>query len=230
MRAHSFTLLLFVILVCIGCKSDPSVSKEQASSVNTESSKDLKDMTAQELKEHFKDDPQVLEKIRQRQNSGGDLSDFYQSKNESGIPNPCSFVDAKFLASNLKASEGHVTEKQGKMSAGIAKTSRSCFWQWNNGGLVIQISTNPMPDDLPNYISKFLTTKKSFGDNNLDGEHKSKFIDFEGPGTMNIKHQESGRYYVSKGDDYLIMLMFQGKKKNYDRLVSKISSNILKSL
>lgn len=252
MKVQNLALLLMLIVVSFGCKNESSVAKDTSSTVqktevqnNTKnqdqfppagggmvskvSAKDIDNMSVDELKEHFKNDPSMLKKIEEREKAGETIGKDV-GKKENGISDPCAFVDSKFLASKLGASEGHVKEKRGKLSPGADKTSRSCFWKWNNGGLMIQISTNPMPDELPNYISKSLNAKKAQGDSNLDSESKSKFVDFKGPGTMNIKHQESGRYYVSKGDDYMIMIMFQGKKKNYDKLVSQISSKILNSL
>lgn len=209
----------------ITTKSDLSQSKNMNGDLST---KKLNDMTTEELKEHFKDDPMMLKKIKERENEVDQEVGDYQHPN--GIPDPCSFVDAKYLVKKLGASEGHVKKSVGKLSPGAEKTSRSCFWKWNGGGMLVQISTNPMPEEVPNYISKSLNTKRSFGDSNLGSNASSKFVDFKGPGTYNIKHEATSRYYVSKGDDYMIFVMFNGGNKNYDKVVREITTNIFKEL
>lgn len=240
MHSNIIAVLLLVVFTFLSCKSDPSVSTEKSSNTSNKmeveksnvvetkkaNTKMAKSIDFDKMKAQYKDDPAMLKKIEEKERLNKEESNVVKKVN--GIPDPCSFVDAKYLAKKLSASEGHVTQKAGKLVPGAEKHSRSCFWKWNNGGLMIQISTNPMPEEVPNYISKVLNSKKSFGDSNPDSESNSKFVNFSGPGTINIKHQDSGRYYVSKGDDFLIMVMFNGKKKNYDKVVNEIASKIMK--
>lgn len=243
MNVRILTLSFLVFTVLFGCKNEPkTITQEQEiETVSNIESPKIKSESSQIKSESAKIDSETSKKykaIEERKkkywenNKSSEVSkvETRTNKSDNGIPDPCTFVDAKYLAKKLGASEGHVTKKHGKLVPGAEKHSSSCFWKWNNGGLMIQISTNPMPEEVPNYISKVLTSKKSFGDSNPDNESNSKFINFSGPGTINIKHQESGRYYVSKGDDYMIMIMFQGKKKNYDKIVNELASKIFKTL
>lgn len=238
-RIFFFLLLSFAL---VSCKNDSALTKESTTTAKSavesnkaipangldgmKGGKKLNDMTTEELKEHFKDDPLMLKKLEEREKAG----ELNLGNEANGIPDPCSFVDAKYLARKLGASEGHIKQSQGKVSPSVANTSRSCFWRWNGAGMMIQISTNPMPEQVPNYISKSLNTKRSFGDSSLGGENSSKFVDFNGPGTINIKHEATSRYYVSKGDEYMIFIMFNGATKNYDKVVKEVTSDIIKKL
>jgi hypothetical protein len=91
--------------------------------------------------------------------------------------------------------------------------SRSCFFKWDdasepNAGVFLQVQTNPVYNDYPQYISGYVTAKLNEGEMMLGEEQPTKFARFSAGNANGAWSYKLGRFYWSYGNDYLFMLAF----------------------
>lgn len=217
---------LFIVsissLLLFSCKNDP---KEMVSS----------DDKSIEGSSYSKDSMQVAQKLRM---SGEEVTPekIKEILSDTGVaakdqlPIACDLLKAKLVADEFDVREANIIVSDGKRRNEGNQNSRSCFWRWTGGGILIQVSQNPLPDEIPNWTEKYMSAKKMQGERNIeDGKPvKYKFENFNGPGTDNLYSHELGRYYSVYKDKYVVSLVFNGNMDPKKQL--KISQKLLKSV
>lgn len=130
---------------------------------------------------------------------------------KGGIPSVCPLLSPSDIASAFGIDESTVKESDGNRQPKPNSNSKSCFWRWNDSGIVVQISDNPLPEEVNDWGTRYINTKKSTGEKMMSSpEERYLFTDFKGPGKYNIYNPDLGKFYATKGEDLIISLIFNG--------------------
>lgn len=131
-------------------------------------------------------------------------------KNAPALPNACSLLSEAFIAKVVNVDAAYISVKDG---SGKSPTQRSCFFRWEhegtpNSGVLVQVQTNPVPEDFPEWAKYYVAAKKTDGDKAPDGSATFVYKDFPGVGEDGAYSFGLGRYYWRTADDYLCMVAF----------------------
>jgi hypothetical protein len=127
------------------------------------------------------------------------------------IPDPCTLLSEAWIKSNLNVKDSSVTAKDG--SAEKSNIARSCFFSWAdpampNAAFMIQIFTNPAPEDLDNYPELFIQGKLS-GSEMVQGQDEPvSYKKYDLHGDEGCYNDEVGYYYWRVKNDYVFWLAF----------------------
>jgi len=147
--------------------------------------------------------------------------------------NPCRAITTREIAELFDIPQESITMSNGNKGKVKEDKSTSCFWRWGNEGIVVQISSNPLPDEVSDWATRYMNTKKSNGEKTL-GDSNASFIfkDFDGPGSHNIYNREMARFYSSNGEDMIIALIYNGnmEAKKQLRSAQEILAKIFEEL
>lgn len=95
-----------------------------------------------------------------------------------------------------------------------SENSTSCFYRWNDenygmSGAVIQISRNPYPEEIPDYINTYMNNKRWEGENSYDDPNTVfKYSDMEGFDFPVIYNRETYKYYFGVKNTFLCSVVF----------------------
>jgi len=95
-----------------------------------------------------------------------------------------------------------------------SETSTSCFYKWDDpkydvSGVMIQVNKNPLPDEIPDYVNKYMNNKRWEGENNgEDIDEIFKYSDLEGLDFPAIYNRETYKYYFGIKNTYLCSVAF----------------------
>lgn len=224
MKTRNLVLLIICsIVLAVSCKNDPK--ETEVVSENSEMTSQKGVATSNPNRE--KDSLQIVAKYK----SGGkeidpveitkilDASEVKARQNlstASGIPNVCIRLTPADIADAFGIDKSIIKESNGNRSQGEISNSKSCFWRWGTEGIVIQISNNPLPDEVDDWGKRYVNTKKSTGEQMMSSTERFVFTDYDGPGKYNVYNADLGKYYSTKGEELIISLIFNGnmnKKK-----------------
>lgn len=88
----------------------------------------------------------------------------------------------------------------------------SCFFKWEDpavlsAGILLQLMKNPMGDEYPDYIQRFIDSKRLTGEQTIEGD-KELFQTFEGFGDDGAYSYEAGKYYWQMDNTVLMGIAF----------------------
>lgn len=243
-----FTVSVILIIALFSCKSDPketsntvapvaemAVKPELFKYTPTERAKDSLKMVekmgavrgevdAEEITAMLDQNEQKAIRKNQAKTEGKSAK---TNGGEKRLPPVCSMLSQADIAKLFGVAEETVKESSGNKGTIESDKSTSCFWRWANSGILIQVSSNPMGDEVTDWCTRYINAKKSSGEKVVDASAKrSLFVDFNGPGDANIYNATQGRYYVAKGEEYILSLIFNGNMDNKRQM--KIAKEILK--
>jgi hypothetical protein len=138
-------------------------------------------------------------------------SDLPTNPENLTVPNSCSFLTVEWIKANLNLQDKDVTIKDA--TDPTKKDYTSCFFKWVNSdlepdaGILIQIMVNPVYDEFPMWVTKFISAKLTDGESTVDGQAPVKFKKFEA-GLEGAYSFESKRFYWRNDDKFLFMLAF----------------------
>lgn len=139
------------------------------------------------------------------------------------IPNSCQLLSEAKIKEIFAITEGSVNIREAKDPGNTGASS--CFFKWteahvDNAGMFIQISTNPVYDEFPEYISTYIATKLKDGEMTMGSNTPTKFKAFDAGGRPGAYSYNDARYFWSIGNDYLIMLAFNLPTYDEARILS----------
>lgn len=155
------------------------------------------------------------------------------------IPSSCSLISAEEVKSIFNAKED-VTLKDATDPRD--KFSRACFFRWDdpdtpNAGIMIQLQTNSVYEDYPEYIGNYIANKIENGEMVMGNTQPMKFKKFDAKGRPGAYSFDQGRFYWALDNNYLVSLYFnvstldeKGMIKAAEKIVSKVNSNFAKAV
>jgi membrane-bound lytic murein transglycosylase len=126
------------------------------------------------------------------------------------LPSACSLLTEAFIGKVIGVDSDYISVKDG---SGKSLTQRSCFFRWDhdgeaNSGVLVQIQTNPLPDEFPDWASYYIAAKKNHGDKSADGSSTYRYKDFTTVGVSGAASYDLGRYYWRDAQDRVFMVAF----------------------
>lgn len=127
------------------------------------------------------------------------------------VPSSCSLITIDWLKANLSLQDKDITIKDA--SDPTKKDYTSCFFRWENSptepdaGILVQVMINPVYDEFPEWVTKFISAKINEGENVMGGEAPIKYKPFKA-GIEGAYSYDMKRFYWRNDDKYLYMLAF----------------------
>lgn len=139
------------------------------------------------------------------------------------LPSACNLVNASFISQvmgNVEFSDIITKDGSGKK----AVDARSCFFKWDdqgnpNGGVLLQIQRNPLPDEFPDWASYYISSKRNQGDQMPDGSGSYRYKDFPGMGIAGGYNYDLGRYVWRTETDNVFMVAFNLQSSEAEQLI-----------
>ncbi len=138
------------------------------------------------------------------------------------LPNPVSLLDKSSLAKALNVNESVLAYKNAKSAA--EQKIKSIFYTLKDGeevmnGVLFQISTNPVYIEAPDFISFTLDNKMTQGET-ISATNSKILYKEEHAGKVRFVYSfELGQVYWNIGNNYLMMLGFNGPVTSEDQLI-----------
>jgi len=227
--------LVLTFTLAISCKSDPAMSKKSTSTVSTEATGNSFSKDSMEIANKMKargekvDGDQISKKLRQRDTPAAKVP-----TDGNTIPSVCELLKPKLVADQFDVREADVLVTNGKRREIGNNSNKSCFWRWTGGGILVQISKNPLPGEIPNWTGEYMNAKRNSGERNIEGGKTSKysFTDFNGPGTENLSNHDLGRYYSVYKDKFIVALIFNYNmpEKEQKKVAKELLASVFENL
>lgn len=225
-----YLLILVLMGFMVACKSDKKdelTAVTDSTSLTTKPKKELTDKERVYVKAKRKRDSlKIMKKLQAR---GGEVKPEEVTKildskpvkktvrsKVEGIPNACDFLQEEDVAEIFKMDVSLIDKIDGTRRKTTNTYSRSCFWKWEDGGILIEVKVNPIPEDINDWCSRYVASKRQNGEMSPNGVFKYK--EFDGPGTESVYNHDLGRYVVRKGEEYVVCLYFNGNMKEQKQL------------
>jgi len=132
-------------------------------------------------------------------------------KFDDRLPAPCELLSASSIASLVSTDEQAIEIKEASNAQNLF--SRACFFKWDDpsmsdAGVMIQIMTNPVEDEAPEYLELFIASKKTAGETTMGSDEKVLYSDFPGYGDDGAYSFQMHKYLWRIGYDYSFLLAF----------------------
>ncbi|HRD06753.1 MAG: hypothetical protein U0V54_01195 [Saprospiraceae bacterium] len=149
------------------------------------------------------------------------------------IPDPCTLIPVSFLNSTFGLRSAPEI-KNGTMKPRPAE--KSCFFKFEdpkkpNGGIMLQIMTNPFPSEIPDYPDMVIKGKIADGEQVPYENKVLKFGPWNELGDGGCYSYEAGKYHWKIKDQYVFLLAFNTyhDEAAQKQLAAKIGREIMKN-
>ncbi len=155
------------------------------------------------------------------------------------MPSTCSLISAADVKSIFNAkSDVNVKDASDEKE----KNSRACFFRWDdpatpNAGIMIQLQTNSVFEDYPEYIANYIPNKISNGEMTMESDTPIKYSKFDANGRNGAYSFQQGRFYWAMDNNYIIALYFnvstlneKSMVKAAEKIIAKVNSNFVKAV
>jgi len=168
-----------------------------------------------------------------RANNGkGNISNF----NSEGIPDACDLLSVETISKYVNVPAAQIFLNDG--SSAQNPKSRACFFKWDgssikNAGVMVLVQTNPIADEVPDYLTHFVTSKKTEGEKDFSGGTMHKYLDWPGIGDDGAYSTELGKYIWRIGNDWAFMVAFnttieaKDQKKAAEVFANEVMANMV---
>ena len=138
------------------------------------------------------------------------------------LPNMCDLIPISFVAETLGLDESLVTNRN-IIPGGAIPNHKTCFFKWNdpnfpNTGIMIQAMRNPLSDEMPEYITAYMTAKRESGENALGEEFVHRFKDLDGIANEGLYNADIGKYFWRFSDLVIFQLAFNTLHEQEEQL------------
>jgi len=144
----------------------------------------------------------------------GEMQQEFQKGMQSArftLPEPCGLLSDGFIANVIGVEKDAITLKDGSNPA--TPYARSCFFRWDhrgtpNSGVLIQVQSNPVPNEFPDWAPYYLQAKRNQGEKSPDGSLVFKYKDFDKMGVDGAYSYDLHRYLWRDAKNYVYMVAF----------------------
>jgi len=121
------------------------------------------------------------------------------------LPDACQLLSPSTVAKAFDVEEIYIDPIDGNPGG---TDVRSCFYKWDDRGIMLQIQTNPMPDELPDWAAYAVANKRTTGENIMGESEPRLFKNFPGVGNDGSYNYDIGKYYWRIEHDLVLLLAF----------------------
>ena len=129
------------------------------------------------------------------------------------LPFACDLVNEAQMKEILGKAEFEFEILDGNRTA-QNENSTSCFYKWfdniyDDSGVLIQLQRNPLPDEIPDYVTAMFKVKMWDGENTYQGGNETHtYTVFEGLSVPALYNTDLKQYYFGLGTQVLGMVAF----------------------
>ena len=128
----------------------------------------------------------------------------------AGVPDACSLVSVEEIAKIFGISASDIKQKDASHTK--SPFTRSCFFRWDgaspNTGILIQVQANPVQEEYAEWVSLFISSKRTTGEKTMGDNETFKYEKMEGLGDDGSYSHRLGKYFWRDGDKYAFMIAF----------------------
>ncbi|HPQ21879.1 MAG TPA: hypothetical protein PK147_08510 [Saprospiraceae bacterium] len=151
------------------------------------------------------------------------------------VPDACSLLNTSWLAGVLGVNESQIQVKDGSDSH--MPNAKACFFKYDdedlgNAGILLQVMTNPVHDEFPEWVSQFVNAKITDGEQDYTTTNELyKYKPWKALGDGGAYSSELSKYHWRLGNNYLFLLAFNLDKSEDDKLAmaQKIGNKVLEN-
>lgn len=197
-----YRALFLVLLLSLGCKSDPATPAVE-NIINTPPSP--------------LEEPPVT-----------DLA----TNNKIKVPNATTLIPEAVIGKIIKQDPGMIEVLQGNPLSEKNYQSAFIKWpaDFVNAGILIQVSRNPVYDEYRDWAISYIDSKISSGETIQGAGEPVKFNKYTEHGDSGAYNYEAGKYYWRIDRDYVITVAFNmdwDEKEQY-RIATELGTEIMK--
>ena len=214
-----YLLLLLAVLMIISCNPDKAAVKESDSKMPIET----------ELKP---------EQIELSTETGQQTAKTAKKTNYNieGIPDACDLLSAETISRYVRQPVESIFLADG--SSPKNPKARACFFKWDgsaiaNAGVMVQLQRNPVQEDVPEYFTYLISSKKTDGEKDPAGGGTIKYKDWPGFGDDGAYSYVAGKYVWRVGNDWSFMIAFntvlteKAQKVAAETFANEVMSNMV---
>ncbi len=126
------------------------------------------------------------------------------------VPSSCALITEAQVEEILKTKSG-VSLKEANNPQD--NKTKACFFKWEddatpNVGILIQLMTNPVYEEYPEYVQNFISNKLSHGEMEMGSNQPVAYHEFNAGGKRGAYSFQQARFYWAYNNNYLFMLAF----------------------
>lgn len=126
------------------------------------------------------------------------------------IPHAKDLLDPAELQQIL-STPSEVTAKESTSPSDSGATS--CFFRWEdqdipNAAILLKVSTNPVYEEYPEYVSQFISKKIRDGETTLGKDEPDKYVEFNADGIRGAYSYSQAYFYWTVDNNYIFWLAF----------------------
>lgn len=142
---------------------------------------------------------------------GLNVQEIIDNRGGTIVANVCTLVSMDELAEILELEPNQI-DITDSTPDGVNPPNSSCFFKWEdfdmaNTGILLQCLRNPLEDEFPDYIIKFIESKKTSGEQGMDA-NPIVFEDFAGIGDDGAYSDAGAKCFWRLGDQVVFSIVF----------------------
>lgn len=131
--------------------------------------------------------------------------------NKEGIPDACDLLSTKTISRYVRQPAESIFMADG--SSPQNQKARACFFKWDgsalaNAGVMVQLQRNPVEEDVPEYFTYLISSKKTDGEKDPASDTVIKYKDWPGFGDDGAYSTVAGKYVWRVNNDWAFMIAF----------------------
>ena len=204
-----YLIVCLMFAVVVSCKTDSaSKTDDNSNVVNTTNSNQNNANNAQPTA------PKVTQGNLRREGDPEPKQSATSSKtnyNSAGIPDACDLLSKETIAKYVNQPAESIFLNDG--SSPQNPMARACFFKWDgsaipNAGVMVQLQKNQVADEVPEYLTLLVQSKKNQGEIDPATGSKVLYKDWPGHGEDGAYSTDVGKYMWRVGDDWVFMVAF----------------------
>ncbi len=139
------------------------------------------------------------------------------------LPAACDLLTPEFVSEVIGGVDiSQVVVKDG--SGKNAVDAKACFFKWAdkgnpNGGVLLQVQRNSIPDEFPDWASYYINGKVNQGDRTPDGSVTHRYKRWDGMGQAGAYSYDLARYTWRTESDHVFMVAFNLQSSEAEQLI-----------
>ena len=199
--------ILIIVMIVISCKPD-TASKSNEGVVNA---KQENQTVANNNSKSVPTTGGQSATLRTKDSKSGSVTESGTNFNSEGIPDACDLMTPETIARYVNQPVESIFPADG--SSPQNPKARACFFKWDgsalpNAGVMVQLQRNPVQEDVPEYFTYLIASRKTDGEKDPGSDVVIKYKDWPGFGDDGAYSTEAGKYVWRVGNDWAFMIAF----------------------
>jgi len=219
-------------------KIDNREVQQQISKNDNQSSGDK--VKAKKMAQQRKNADNMLQDAKSSKEAAMKSGEYQKHKDELGVKggtrSPCLYIPKSKLAKLFNWKDEDIKMKNA--STKKSKYSKACFYRYNrdgdpNGGLMIQTQTNPIPGEIDDWASSFISAKITGGEKSFEPNTPAiLYKKFSPEGKLGAYNAQTKKYFFKMNNDLIFMIAFNlaGNEKTQLKWANSIATDIIKGM